>query len=332
MRDLHILPRLRDGLSYLYVEHCRVDQDQKAVAFHDVEGKVPVPCAALALLMLGPGTTITHAAVRTLAEHGCSILWCGEGAVRFYAQGIGETRRAANLMHQARLWADPRTRARVVERLYEMRFDDGLPPGLDIRQIRGREGVRVREAYARASRASGVEWVGRNYKRQDWRSADPVNRALSAANSCLYGVCHAAILSAGYSAGLGFIHTGKQLSFVYDIADLYKVDITIPTAFSAVASASEGELEREVRLTCRDAFRQQRLLPRVVEDIERALDVGDLEVELALGDMDSDDALPGGIWDPVDGLVAGGTNYGEESLEVDSGRDDAGEGTDLSTG
>ena len=310
MRDLHILPKLRDSCSYLYVEHCRIDQEQKAVAIHDAEGKVPVPCASLALLMLGPGTSITHSAIRTLAEHGCSVVWCGEGGVRMYAQGMGETRRAANLIRQARLCSVPKLRLQVVVRLYSMRFAEKLPEGFTLQQIRGREGVRVREAYASASRATRVPWSGRNYRRDVWDGSDPVNRALSAANSCLYGVCHAAVVSAGYSPGLGFIHTGKQLSFVYDIADLYKVDLTIPVAFQAVASCPDDlpGIERIVRLTCRDTFNKARLLARVVDDIDRALGISDQAEAADEDDYDCDAALPGGIWDLEEGMVVGGHN------------------------
>lgn len=315
MKDLHALPKVRDSLSYLYVEHCRVDQDDKAIAFHDGGGKVPVPCASLVSLMLGPGTTITHAAVRTLAEHGCLVLWTGEMGVRFYAQGMGETRAARNFLQQARLVSTPEWRLRVVRRMYEMRFIEPLDESLTLQQIRGKEGIRVRETYARLSRETGVAWSGRSYRRDNWGSADPVNRALSAANSCLYGVCHAAIVSAGYSPALGFIHTGKMLSFVYDIADLYKADLTIPLAFHAVAEG-QTNLESRIRRACRDVFHDARLLQRIIPDIERALSVLSPS-ENAEKDFDSEDALPGGLWDPLAGEMEGGVNWAtaEEELE-----------------
>jgi len=193
IRDLHLLPKIRDSWSYLYVEHCRIDQEDKAIAIHDAGGKTPVPCAVLSLLMLGPGTAITHAAVRTLSENGCLIMWCGEEAVRFYAIGMGETRSSRNLLAQARVWADPASRLAVVVRMYRMRFDETIPDQLTLEELRGREGIRVRQAYAAASRETGIAWEGRSYRSSNWRSADPVNRALSCANSCLYGLCHAAI-------------------------------------------------------------------------------------------------------------------------------------------
>lgn len=306
-QNLRMLPKVRDSWSYLYAERCRIDQDDKAIALHDLNGKTPVPCSALTLLMLGPGTTITHAAIRTLADNGCTVLWTGESGVRLYAQGLGETRSAQRLLHQARLCSDPALRLSVVRTMYEMRFPDPLSPDLTLRQIRGKEGIRVREAYASASRESGVEWNGRAYQRDDWKSADPVNRALSAANSCLYGVCHAAILAAGYSPGLGFIHTGKLLSFVYDIADLYKVEITIPAAFQATKEGDDG-LEGRVRRYCREYFKEHRLLTRIVGDIDRVLDVGPLP-EVTTFDIDA--AAPGELWDPELGGVAGGVNQAD---------------------
>lgn len=306
MKDLHLLPKVRDSWTYLYVEHCKIDQDSKAIALHDANGKTPVPCAALTLLMLGPGTSITHAAIRALAENGCLVAWTGEEGVRMYAQGMGETRSARNVLWQAFLCTHPDRRLGVVRTLYMMRFDEKLHDTLTLEQIRGREGVRVREAYARASRETGVEWHGRNYDRGSWKAADPVNRALSAANSCLYGVCHAAIVSAGYSPALGFIHTGKMLSFVYDIADLYKVEMTIPAAFRAVADGTD-RLETRVRQACRDSFRDERLLQRVVPDIERALGVPGA----AEAGFDVDEALPGGLWEPLLAGVAGGVNHAE---------------------
>lgn len=307
MKDLHVLPKVRDSWSYLYVEHCRIDQDAKAIAIHDTVGKVPVPCASLTLLLLGPGTSITHAAVHTLASTGCLVGWCGEQSVRFYAAGMGETRSSQNLIRQAFLSSFPPTRLQVVKRLYSMRFQEPLEASLTLQQIRGREGVRVREAYAETSRETGVPWRGRTF-RESWRDADPVNRALSTANSCLYGVCHAAIVSAGYSPGLGFIHTGKSLSFVYDVADLYKVEITIPAAFHAVAEGQEG-IETRIRRICRDLFKKQRILDRIIPDLDRALDI---PLPSAAPDFDVDEGLPGGLWDPDHGVVAGGINYAEE--------------------
>ena len=306
------------------MEHCRIDQEHKAIAIHDEQGKVPVPCATLAVLMLGPGTSISHAAVLTLADTGCLVVWCGEQGVRFYAQGMGETRSAAKVLHQACLCCDPALRLQVVRNMYLARFTPGeLDPSLTIQQLRGREGIRVRETYVAASKETGVAWHGRNYDRSQWTKADSVNRALSVANSCLYGICHAAIVSGGYSPALGFIHTGKQLSFVYDIADLYKADVTIPLAFQA-AAAGPNELDRRVRLACRDAFKGTKILARILPDIDRILTVSaaaplpDNGAEEDEGDYDADAAAPGPLWDPHEGTVPGGQSFGEDDADPEA--------------
>ena len=297
MRDLHELPKLRDSQSYLYVEHAILDRKDSAVECIDKEGRALIPVASLCVLMLGPGTKITHAAIKVLTDDGCSVLWVGEDGTRCYAQGMGETRKAYHLLRQAELASDPQKRMQVILRMYEKRFGAKLEPDLSIEQIRGFEGVRVREAYAEASREYGVEWNGRRYDRQAWGSGDPINRALSAANALLNGLCHAAIVSGGYSPALGFIHTGKQLSFVYDIADLYKVDLTVALAFKVVAESKEG-VERRVRMACRERFRECKLLEQILPDIDELLGIRAESQSLAESDVDEDPACPEPLWSP----------------------------------
>jgi CRISPR-associated protein Cas1 len=317
MRDLHELPKLRDSLSYLYLEHVRVQQKYKAVEAIDQEGRTMIPIAALSVLMLGPGTAITHAAVKALADNGCLVVWCGEDGTRCYAQGGGETRKAYHLLRQADLVSDPQKRLQVVLRMYRHRFGGELDPGMNLFQIRGKEGARVRSAYAEASRTYGVLWHGRCYDRGRWGSGDAANRALSAANALLNGLCHTAIVSGGYSPALGFIHTGKQLSFVYDIADLYKAEVTIPLAFRTVAESKE-RIGPRVREACREAFREHRLLKRILPDIDHLLGISE-EVLAAGQEADSDPARPEPLWS-LPAELAG------------EGRDDGGDGSGKGTG
>lgn len=309
--DLHLLPKVRDSGSFLYLERGRLEQDGRSVLFVNESGRTPIPAANLSLLILGPGTTVTHKAVVNLAECGCSVVWGGEEGVRLYAAGLGDTRSGSRLLRQAELVADPERRLLVVRRLYQLRFEEELPEDMSLRQIRGREGARVRDAYRAWSRRTGVPWGGRQFERGDWSKASPVNRALSAANSCLYGICHAAIVSAGYSPGLGFIHTGKALSFVYDVADLYKTETSIPAAFLAAQSGA-GDVERAARHALRDQFHQTRLLSRIVDDLATVLDLpADRDDD---GGFSADQARPGSLWDPESGTVRGGANH--SSTEV----------------
>jgi CRISPR-associated protein Cas1 len=346
LRDYHELPKFRDGLGYLYLERGKIEQTQRAVEFFDKSGRTLVPVAALAVLMLGPGTAITHEAVKTLTDNGCLITWVGEKGVRFYAQGAGETRKGYQLMRQAELVSDPVKRMAVVRRMYQYRFDEELDPGLSIEQVRGLEGSRVRRAYAEASKHYGVPWNGRFYVREAWGASDTINRALSAANACLNSLCHAAIVSLGYSPGLGFVHQGKQLSFVYDVADLYKTQLTVPLAFRLVAQGKE-KVETRIRQACRDLFYKEHLLGRIVTDIDKLLNLTKAmdPDPVALGiDFDADPAQPAALWSPTDATGAqspGGVNYADltqatntdtHPAEVQDDSYDLGESTDEPTG
>lgn len=298
MQDLHELPKLRDSLSYLYVEHAVVERDAHAIKLLKKDERVNVPAAALCLLMLGPGTSITHAAIKVLAENGCSVLWTGEDLIRLYAQGLGETRKAFHLLRQAELVSDPQKRMEVVLRMYGKRFEEQFDSSLELQQIRGMEGARVRKMYQQASERYGVPWHGRRYDFHDWGKADPINRALSAANALLNGICHAAIVSGGYSPALGFIHTGRLLSFVYDIADLYKTEITIPLAFQIVAE-SDKQVDSRVRAACRQKFKEARLLERLLPDIDSLLEIGVAAEEEEVINPEDENPFP--LWQPLMG-------------------------------
>ncbi|MDB9524391.1 type I-E CRISPR-associated endonuclease Cas1e [Oscillatoria sp. CS-180] len=301
MSRLRTLPKARDRISFLYFEHCRIEQEGRAIAVFKEKSKFFVPCAAVSTLLLGPGTSITHAAIKTLADSVCQIQWVGEDVMRFYAQGRSGANNARRLIHQATLWADSIQRLTVVRRMYLFRFDEPLDENLNLQQIRGHEGVRVRTLYQRWSKETGVEWHGRDYKQENWDAANPINRALSVANTCLYAVCQAALHSVGYAPALGFIHTGKPLSFVYDIADLYKGETTIPAAFETVANGYL-ELDRYVRHRCHRKFADYRLMHRIVRDIDQVLGL----------DIDVDEEPICFLWDDVLQTVEGGKNWSDD--------------------
>jgi len=311
---------VKDSLSYIYIEHAKIKQDGHSIAIYDKTGITPVPCATLNLIMLGPGTNITHTAIKNLAENDCLILWCGEEGVRLYAQGLGRTRSAKNVIKQSILSSVPLFRLLVAKKMYIKRFKEPIPFDITIKQLRGKEGARVRKVYYDNSARTGVFWKGRSYKRSSWNTADPINRTISSANSCLYGICHAAIAAMGYSPALGFIHTGKLLSFVYDIADLYKTEITIPLAFDIVKESNK-EISRRIRIACREKFRESKILELIINDIKSVLDIEDhlnssqkqiLEnAKLEAKDYDTDYALPGYLWDPEEGLQDGGQNFND---------------------
>lgn len=271
-RRLYQVPRFEDRWSHLYLEHCRVDQDEDGLCAHDKDGVTRIPIDQVALLMLGPGTSVTHAAMKVMAADSCMVSWVGEQGVRLYAHSTGATFSSHRLEVQARLVSDERARNGVARRMYQHRFEEEVSSDVSMDQLRGMEGIRVRRSYSELAKEYGVEWKGRVYDQDSWSSGDPLNRALSVANACLYGICHAAIVSIGLSPALGFVHRGKMLSFVYDVADFYKTEITVPLAFKS-CSAPLGGLETEVRRAIRDMMHEKDLINRILPDIEEVFDV-----------------------------------------------------------
>jgi CRISPR-associated protein Cas1 len=232
-----------------------------------------VPVGGLACIFLEPGTRITHSAVALAAEVGCLIQWVGEGGVRLYSAGQPGGARSDRLLYQAKLALDDELRIKVVRAMYRFRFQEDPPARRSIEQLRAIEGVRVRTMYKLLAQEHGIAWDKRQYNPNKFDASDVVNRCLSVANHCLYGLCEASILAAGYAPAIGFLHTGKPLSFVYDIADLFKFDSSVRIAFKT-AAANKGNPERETRHYCRNSFRKHRLLERIIPTIEEILAAG----------------------------------------------------------
>jgi CRISPR-associated protein Cas1 len=269
---------LKERATLLFLEYGRLDVLDGAFVLVDAEGaRTHIPVGGIACLMLEPGTRVSHAAVVLAARAGTLLIWVGEAGVRLYAAGQPGGARADRLLHQARLALDEDARLKVVRKMYEMRFGEKPPERRSVDQLRGIEGARVKRLYVNFAARFGVEWRGRDYDPSAWDMSDIPNRCLSSATACLYGLAEAAILAAGYAPAIGFLHTGKPQSFVYDIADVFKFETVVPTAFR-VAAERPANPEREVRIACRDAFRQSRLLERLIPAIEDLLAAGGLDV------------------------------------------------------
>lgn len=288
MPDLPGLPPPRpiplgDRAQLVFVERAQLDVRDGAFCSVNSDGTVTqIPVGGLAGLMLEPGARISHAAVALAARTGTLITWVGEGGVRLYSAGQPGGARSDKLLWQARLALDDAARLRIVRKMFDVRFGEAAPERRSVNQLRGIEGVRVRESYALLARKYGVKWTRRKYDPKDWEAGDVPNRCLSAATACLHGLTEAAVLAAGYAPAIGFLHTGKPLSFVYDIADLWKLQTVVPEAFRIAGQAAKGKLDmspdRAVRLACRDAFRKSGLLSRIIPQIEEVLTAGDLPI------------------------------------------------------
>lgn len=268
---------IKERISVIFIERGEIDVLDGAFVVVDVTGvRTHIPVGGVACIMLEPGTRVSHRAAALAAPVGTLLVWVGEAGVRLYSSGQPGGARADRLLYQARLALDEALRLKVVRKMYAIRFGEEPPARRSVDQLRGIEGARVRRTYQLLAQQYGLKWSGRDYDTEDWDSADLPNRCLSAATACLYGVTEAAVLAAGYAPAVGFIHTGKPLSFVYDMADIYKFETVVPIAFKVAASNPVGNPERAVRLGCRDIFRQTRLLDRIIPDIEDILAAGEI--------------------------------------------------------
>ena len=303
--ELQDLPQVKDRLTFLYLERCQLSRQDSAITVLDEEGIIHIPAAAISVLLLGPGTTVTHRAMELIGDAGVSVVWVGERGVRYYAGGRPLTHRSGLLIRQAALVSDKKQHLQVVRKMYQLRFPGEDISQLTLPQLRGREGARVREVYRRASEEWGVEWNGRVYDPENFSAGDAVNQALSAGHVCLYGLAHAVIAAMGCAPGLGFVHVGHEKSFVYDVADLYKAEVTIPIAFEIAAEQPE-DLPAVVRRRVRDAMVEQHILERMVHDIKYLLSDGE-----AL----SEDGNEVRLWNNQREAVANGISYGKRAGE-----------------
>jgi len=305
---LQELPQIKERISFLYLERCLINRHDSAITVTDERGTVHVPAATLGVILLGPGANISHRAMELIGDAGASVIWVGERGVRYYAHGRPLTHSSRLLEIQAALVSNTRTRLAVARQMYQMRFANEDVSQMTMQQLRGKEGARIRAIYRLASKKTGVPWSGREYNPDDYSDSDPVNKALSAAHACLYGVAHSVIVAMGCAPGLGFVHTGHERSFVYDIADLYKAEITIPIAFD-VAAQNPDDIGAVTRRAVRSAIADGKIMVRTAADIRNLL----------LHDVREEDFITNtvNLWDEKNGFVKNAVSYGKELDEPD---------------
>ncbi|MEV8363749.1 type I-E CRISPR-associated endonuclease Cas1e [Streptomyces niveus] len=304
-----MLPRVGDSLSFLYADVVRIVQDDTGVCAETTSAngettRVYIPTSALSCVLLGPGTSITQPAMATFARHGTTLVSSGSGGVRCYSATTSDALTTRWLEHQVHQWSDPDRRLAVARQMYLMRFNTAVPATASLNTLRGLEGQRVKALYRLLTQQHRVGRFRRNYDPAAWDDQDPVNLALSAANTCLYGIVHAALVALGCSTALGFVHQGKQHALVYDIADLYKAELTIPLAFSLHDSTHP---EAMARRGFREGLRLYKLLPRIVADIQTLLAPGEAE---PLSEEHEVELV--NLWDPEQGSVPAGVNYASQ--------------------
>lgn len=307
---LAMLPRVIDQLSFVYINMARIERDDNGVhaIFRTEERgveRVYLPTASIAAILLGSGTSVTQPAAAQILRDGGIISLSGEAGALHHGAIAHNTLTTRWLHRQARLWADDGLREETARRLYHLRFDDNsLTEGKSIEQLRGMEGHRVKRAYQTMSKQYRIPFR-RAYNPDDFDESDPVNQALTTANHLLYGTVHSVIVALGCSPALGFIHTGAQFSFVYDLADLYKLETSVPAAF---ASAKSEDAPVATRRALRKNFRLFRLTRRVVADLQHVLDP-DHQPARDLTETEDDGIVH--LWSPDHGPIPAGTNYAE---------------------
>jgi len=265
---------LKDRISIIFLKYGQVDVLDGAFVLIDASGiRTHIPIGNVACIMLEPGTRVSHAAIKLAAMVGTLLVWVGEASVRLYAAGQPGGARSDKLLYQARLALDENLRLKVVRKMFELRFGEEAPSRRSVEQLRGIEGVRVKGIYQLLAKQYGVRWQGRRYDPKDWEKGDIINQCISAATACLYGITEAAVLAAGYAPAIGFLHSGKPLSFVYDIADIIKFETVVPAAFE-IAARRPDDVEKQVRMACRDLFRTNKTVARLIPLIEEVLSAG----------------------------------------------------------
>jgi len=267
---LETIPPVRERWTPLYLEHGRIEVDDSSVKWIGADRMViRIPVASLSALMLGPGTTVTHAAMKACAVCDTPVCWVGADGMHFFATGAATSHDNERARLQAELASASRTRDSVARKMFSMRFSDVDVSKYSVKELRGFEGRRVKRLYQDMGLRYGVSWKGRNYDTSNWCLADGINRAVSAANAALYALTTAVVTSMGYLPQLGFIHTAGVLPFVYDIADIYKPITTLPAAFETLSLRGDDATEEDVVARLKTYIENAKLLSRMPIDIEK---------------------------------------------------------------
>lgn len=270
------LPRVSDRYPFIYLERGRLEIDDSSVKWIDSDGNVVrLPMATLNTILLGPGTSVTHEAIKVMTASNCTVCWVGEDSLLFYAVGQSPTHDTRNVKLQAKLASNPKTRLTVSRKLFAFRFPEVDVIDKSQQQLMGMEGKRVKDLYQALAEKYHVGWKGRSYKPGRFELSDTTNRMLTSMNTALYGILTSVIYHLGYSPHIGFIHSGSPLPFVYDIADLYKDELCIENAFRLTKELAGNYNRAFVANEFRKEVVRLKLLYRVPSDIENLLRTGD---------------------------------------------------------
>lgn len=300
--NLKILPRVDSRISFLYIDYAKIEREDYAIVAIQRSEKLLIPIATIHTLWLGPGVSITHGAINIIASSGCHIVWCGDHGTRFYSFHSG-TRNSKNLLKQIEYFSSEEKKLYIIRKMYAKRFKDVDVKELNLKELRGLEGTQVRETYKFYAKLYKVKWKFRNANITSFEEQDLINQIITILNQYLYGICHGAILSLGFSTAIGFIHTGNMNSFIFDVSDFYKEKYIIPLAFKIYHSVNQETIDSDCRKYMRELIVENKLLSKIVKDILALFNTDDKEPELSINE----------IWDPFENLP-GSVNYGNSDL------------------
>ncbi len=268
------LPQVKDKYPFLYLERGRLEIDDSSVKWIDAEcNVVPIPVATINTLLLGPGTSVTHEAIKTATSANCSISWVGEDSLLFYAAGFLPTADTRNLKLQMTLATDDASSLKVARAMFAKRFPDADLEGKTLNSMMGMEGNRVRALYQQKAEEYAVGWKGRQFTPGKFQVSDLTNQVLTSTNAALYGILCSVVHAMGYSPHIGFIHSGSPLPFVYDLADLYKEKLCIDLAFSLSREMAGRYDKHKVSDEFRKRVISMDLLNQVTSDINDLMGV-----------------------------------------------------------
>lgn len=266
------LPQVKDKYPFLYLERGRLEIDDSSIKWIDASNNVvPLPVATLNALLLGPGTTVTHEAIKVAVAANCAVCWVGEDSLLFYAAGFLPTADTRNLKRQVELSADPEKSLEVARRMFARRFPDADLHGKTLPEMMGMEGHRVRSLYEQKADQYQVGWKGRSFTPGKFEASDLTNQVLTSVNAALYGILCSGLHSLGYSPHIGFIHSGSPLPFVYDLADLYKEHLCIDLAFHLTRELAGRYDKHRVAAAFRRRVIEMDLLANLADDIDAVL-------------------------------------------------------------
>lgn len=238
-----------------------------------------IPHQTVSMILLGPGSSITHDALRLLARHGTLMAAVGQDGVRSYTAPPLLPDRSDVARRQAELWGNPRRRISVARRMYALRLGEVLPHR-ELDTLRGIEGSRVKTLYRLMADKHGIDWDGRHYDRGNPEAADIPNQALNHAATVVQAAAAIAVQSLAALPPLGFIHEDSGQSFVLDIADLFRDTVTLEIAFSCARKVQQGAdqtVDRLVRREAAQVFRKQQVIPGMIDRIKLVLRMEDAD-------------------------------------------------------